>query len=209
MEKNLENPEFFKLGITIIYAIVIALSIDASKTILIPFYSIPANFLNAIILVYGYFFVITGWIEYHFLTQKFNGINRAILPTFVIEIGILFLFYYVIIAGSENGAGYLIPDVYLFVTPLIFLLLTLRDMYNAGNYKIENLVSYRNLSRNFLFISIIVSLSYLAETYATGFQSFGMSAFYRDLIFALLTLTLIVIYRILRWREINSVPSTS
>ncbi|HYY86478.1 MAG TPA: hypothetical protein VE594_05175 [Nitrososphaeraceae archaeon] len=209
MDKNLENPEFFKLGITIIYAIVIALSIDASKTILIPFYSIPVNFLNAIILVYGYFFIITGWIEYHFLTQKFNGINRAILPTFVIEIGILFLFYYVIIAGSENGAGYLIPDVYLFVTPLIFLLLTLRDMYNTSNYKIENLVRYRNMSRNFLFISIIVSLSYLAETYATGFQSFGMSAFYRDLIFAFLTLTLIVIYRILRWREINSAPSTS
>jgi len=209
LEKNLANPEYFKLGITIIYAIVIALSIDASKTILIPFYSIPANFLNAIILFYGYFFIITGWIEYHFLTQKFNGINRAILPTFVIEIGILFLFYYVIIAGSENGVGYLIPDVYLFVTPFILLLLTLRDIYNACNYKIKNLVRYRNLSRNFLFISIVVSLSYLAETYATGFQSFGAFAFYRDLIFAFLTLTLIVIYRILRWREINSIPSTS
>ena len=209
MEKNLENPEFFKLGITIIYAIVIALSIDASKTILIPFYSIPANFLNAIILVYGYFFIITGWIEYHFLTQKFNELKKAILPAFVIEIGILFLFYYVIIAGSENDTGYLIPDVYLFVTPLIFLLLTLRDLYNASNYKVENLVNYRNLSRNFLFISIIVSLSYLAETYATGFQSFGVFAAYRDLIFALLTLTLIIIYRILRWREINSAPATS
>lgn len=209
LENNLEHPEFFKLGITIIYAIVIALSIDASKTILIPFYSIPANFLNAIILFYGYFFIITGWIEYHFLTQKFSGVNRALLPTFVIEIGILFLFYYVIIAGSENGADYLIPDVYLFVTPLIFLLLTLRDMYNASNYKNENLISYRNLSRNFLFISIIVSFSYLAETYATGFQSFGMFAFYRDLIFAFLTLILIVVYRILRWREINSASSTS
>jgi hypothetical protein len=209
LEKNLEHPEFFKLGITIIYAIVIALSIDASKTILIPFYSIPANFLNAIILFYGYFFIITGWIEYHFLTQKFNGTNRAILPTFVIEIGILFLFYYVIVTGSEYGADYLIPDVYLFVTPLIFLLLTLRDMYNASNYKHENLVSYRSLSRNFLFISIIISLSYLAETYATGFQSFGIFAFYRDLIFAFLTLTLIVIYRILRWREINFAHSTS
>jgi len=209
LEKNLEHPEFFKLGITIIYAIVIALSIDASKTILIPFYSIPTNFLNAIILFYGYFFIITGWIEYHFLTQKFNGINRAIIPTFVIEIAILFLFYYVIIAGSENGEDYLIPDVYLFVTPIIFLLLNLRDRYNANNYKNENLVHYRILSRNFLFISIIISLSYLAETYATGFQSFGMFAFYRDLIFAFLNLTLIVIYRILRWREINSAPSTS
>lgn len=209
MEKNLEHPEFFKLGITISYAIVIALGIDASKTIFIPFYSIYANLLNAIILFYGYFFIITGWIEYHFLTQKFNVTNRAILSTFVIEIGILFLFYYVIIAGSANGADYLIPDVYLFVSPLIFLLLTLRDMYNASNYKNENLVRYRNLSRNFLFISIIISLSYLAETYATGFQSFGMPAFYRDLIFAFLTLTLIVIYRILRWREINSAPPTS
>jgi hypothetical protein len=209
LEKNLEHPEFFKLGITIIYAIVIALSIDASKTILIPFYSIPANLLNAIILFYGYFFIITGWIEYRFLTQKFNGINRAILATFVIEIGILFLFYYVIIAGSEDGADYLIPDVYLFVTPLIFLLLTLKDMYDARNYKNENLVRYRNLSRNFLFISIIVSLSYLAETYATGFQSFGMFAFYRDLIFAFLTITEIAVYRILRWREINSTPVIS
>ena len=209
LEKNLYHPEFFKLGITIIYAIVIALSIDASKTIFIPFYSIPDNFLNAVILFYGYFFIITGWIENHFLTQKFNGINRAILATFAIEIGILFLFYYVIIAGNENGAAYLIPDVYLFVTPLIFLLLTLKDMYNASNYKNGNLVSYRNLSRNFLFISIIISLSYLAETYATGFQSFGMFAFYRDLIFAFLTLTLIVIYRLLRWREINSTPAIS
>jgi hypothetical protein len=209
LEKKLEHPEFFKLGITIIYAIVIALSIDASKTILIPFYSIPANLLNAIILFYGYFFIITGWIEYHFLTQKFNEINRAILATFVIEIGILFLFYYVIIAGSEDGADYLIPDVYLFVTPLIFLLLTLKDIYNASNYKNEDLVRYRSLSRNFLFISIIVSLSYLAETYATGFQSFGMFAFYRDLIFAFLTLTEIAIYRILRWRKINSTPVIS
>jgi hypothetical protein len=209
LEKNLEHPEFFKMGITIIYAIVIALSIDASKTILIPFYSIPANLLNAIILFCGYFFIITGWIEYHFLTQKLNGINRAILATFVIEIGILFLFYYVIIAGSEDGADYLIPDVYLFVTPLIFFLLTLKDMYNASNYKNEKLVRYRNLSRNFLFISIIVSLSYLAETYATGFQSFGIFAFYRDLIFAFLTLTEIAIYRILRWREINSTPVIS
>ena len=209
MEKNPEHPEFFKLGIMIIYAIVIALSIDASKSIFIPFYSIPANLLNAIILFYGYFFIITGWIEYHFLTQKFDGINRAVLANFVLELGILFLFYYVITAGSEDGTDYLIPDVYLFVTPLIFLVLTLKDMYNASNHKNRNLLSYRNLSRNFLFISIIISLSYLAETYATGFQSFGSFAFYRDLIFAFLILALIVIYRIVRWREINSAPATS
>lgn len=209
LEKNLEHPEFFKLGITIIYAIVIALSIDASKSVFIPFYSIPANLLNAIILFYGYFFIITGWIEYHFLTQKFEGINRAVLATFVIELGILFLFYYIIIAGSEDGTDYLIPDVYLFVTPLIFLLLTLKDLYNARYNKDRNLHSYRNLSRKFLFISIIISLSYLAETYATGFQSFGAFAFYRDLIFAFLILTLIIIYRIVRWREINSSPAIS
>jgi hypothetical protein len=209
LEKNLEHPEFFKLGITIIYAIVIALSIDASKTIFIPFYSIPANLLNAIILLCGYFFIITGWIEYHFLTQKFDGINRAALATFVIDLGVLFLFYYVITAGTEDGTDYLIPDVYLFVTPLIFLLLTLKDMCNASNHKSGNLLSYRNLSRKFLFISIIISLSYLAETYATGFQSIGEIAFYRDLVFAFLILTLIVIYRIVRWREINSAPITS
>lgn len=208
MEKNLEHPEFFKLSITIIYAIVISLSIDASKSIFIPFYSIPDNLLNAVILFYGYFFIITGWIEYHFLAQKFEAISRALLSSFIIELGILFLFYYVMIAGSEDGPNYLIPDVYLFVTPLIFLLLTLKDIYRSGNSKNGNLVSYRNLSRNFLFVSIIISLSYLAETYATGFQSFGPFAFYRDLIFAFLTLILIVVYRVLRWREINSALSS-
>lgn len=209
MGKSLDNPEFFKLGITIIYAIVIALSMDASKTIFIPFYSIPANLMNATILFYGYFIIISGWIEYYFHMQKSQDIKKYGLRGFVIELGILFLFYYIIIAGSSENAGYLIPDVYLFITPLIFLLYTLKDMYRVSNYQNENLLKYRNLSRNFLFVSIIISLSYVAETYATGFQSFGALAFYRDLIFAFLIITLVVIYRILRWREINSAPANS
>lgn len=208
MEKSLDNPEFFKLGITIIYAIIIALSIDASKTVFIPFYSIPANLINATILFYGYFIIITGWIEYYFHMQKSEDIKKSGLGGFVIELGILFLFYYIIIAGSNENAGYLIPDVYLFITPLIFLLLTLKDMYRVSNYQNENLLKYRNLSRNFLFVSVIISLSYIAETYATGFQSFGAFAFYRDLIFAFLILTLFVIYRIMKWREFNDASTT-
>lgn len=208
MKKSLDNPEFFKLGITIIYAIVIALSIDASKTVFIPFYSIPANLINATILFYGYFIIITGWIEYYFHMQKSQDIKKSGLGGFVIELGILFLFYYIIIAGSNENAGYLIPDVYLFITPLIFLLLTLKDMYRVSNYQNENLLKYMNLSRNFLFVSVIISLSYIAETYATGFQSFGAFAFYRDLIFAFLILTLFVIYRIMKWREINDASTT-
>ena len=208
MEKSLDNPEFFKLGITIIYAIVIALSIDASKTVFIPFYSIPENLINATILFYGYFIIITGWIEYYFHMQKSQDIKKSGLGGFVIELGILFLFYYIIVAGSNENAGYLIPDVYLFITPLIFLLLTLKDMYRVSNYQNENLLKYMNLSRNFLFVSVIISLSYIAETYATGFQSFGAFAFYRDLMFAFLILTLFVIYRIMKWREINDASTT-
>jgi len=64
------------------------------------------------------------------------------------------------------------------------------------------------MSRNFLFISILISLLYLSETYATGFQSFGAIAFYRDLIFAFLVLSLIVVYRILRWRLSNTAVAT-
>ena len=209
MQKSLDNPEFFKLGITIIYAIVIALSIDASKSVFIPIYSIPANLINATILFYGYFIIITGWTENYFHMQKSRDIKKYGLREFVIELGILFLFYYIIIAGSSESSGYLIPDVYLFITPLIFLLLTLQDMYRVSNYQNENLLKYRNLSRNFLFVSVIISLSYIAETYATGFQSFGAIAFYRDLIFAFLIITLVVIYRILRWREINSAHANS
>jgi len=209
LEKSQDNPEFFKLGIIIIYAIVIALSIDASKTVFIPFYSIPTNLINATILFYGYFIIITGWIEYYFQMQKSQDIKKSGLGGFVIELGILFLFYYIIIAGSNEDAGYLIPDVYLFITPLIFLLLTLKDTYRVSKYQNENLLKYRNLSRNFLFVSVIISLSYIAETYATDFQSFGAIAFYRDLIFAFLILTLFVIYKIMKWREINDASTTS
>jgi hypothetical protein len=140
--------------------------------------------------------------------QKSQDLKKSGLGGFVIELGILFLFYYIIIAGSNENADYLIPDVYLFITPLIFLLLTLKDMYRVSNCQNKNLLKYRNLSRNFLFVSVIISLSYIAETYATGFQSFGAFAFYRDLIFAFLILTLFVIYRIMKWREINDASTT-
>jgi len=55
----------------------------------------------------------------------------------------------------------------------------------------------------------MISLSYLTEIYATGFQSFGTLAFYRDLIFAYLTLALIVAYRIMRWHQFNLVVADS
>ena len=77
-------------------------------------------------------------------------------------------------------------------------------MYGVRDYQDNMLIKYRNMSRNFLFISILISLLYLSETYATGFQSFGAIAFYRDLIFAFLVLSLIVIYRIMRWRLSNT-----
>lgn len=203
MEKTLKCPEFLRLGITIIYAIVIALSIDASKSVFIPLYSIPANLLYAMVLFYGYFIILTAWIEYYFLRRKFQDEEKSGLGRFVLDIGILFLFYYIIIAGSNENQEYLIPDVYLFITPLIFFLFTLKDMFRIRDYQNETLLKYRDMSRNFLFISIIISLSYLTEIYATGFQSFGSLPFYRDLIFAYLTLALIVVYRVMRWRQFN------
>lgn len=203
MEKTLKCPEFLRLGITIIYAIVIALSIDASKSVFIPLYSIPANLLYAMVLFYGYFIILTAWIEYYFLRRKFQNEGKSGLGRFVLDIGILFLFYYIIIAGSNENQEYLIPDVYLFVTPLIFFLFTLKDMFRIRDYPNETLLKYRDMSRNFLFISIIISLSYLTEIYATGFQSFGSLPFYRDLIFAYLTLALIVVYRVMRWTQFN------
>jgi hypothetical protein len=209
LEKTLNCPEFLRVGITIIYAIVITLSIDASKNVLIPFYSIPANLLYATVLFYGYYIILTAWIEYYFLTQKFQDKGKSGLGGFVLDLGILFLFYYIIIAGSNVNQEYLIPDVYLFVTPLIFFLFTLKDILRFRNYPNQILRKYSNMSRNFLFISIMISLSYLTEIYATGFQSFGTLAFYRDLIFAYLTLALIVAYRIMRWHQFDLVVADS
>ena len=181
----------------------IALSINVSKNVFIPLYSIPANLLYATVLFYGYFIILTAWIEYYFITQKFQDEGKSGLARFVLDLGILFLFYYIIIAGTNENQEYLIPDVFLFVTPLIFFLFTLKDMYRLRDYQNGILLKYRNMSRNFLFISILLSLSYLSEIYATSFQSFGPLAFYRDLIFACLTLALIVVYRLIRWRQFN------
>lgn len=206
MEKSVKLSSF-QLGIIIAYAIVIALSIDSSKTIFIPFYSIPGHLLFATVLFYGYFVIITGWIEFYSLL-RFEHEGRSLYRKFVIDLGILFLFYYIIIGGSNTGEGYLIPDIYLFITPLLYFLFTLKDMYGVRDYQDNMLIKYRNMSRNFFFISILISLLYLTETYATGFQSFGAIAFYRDLIFAFLLLALIVVYRIMRWRQSNTAIAT-
>jgi hypothetical protein len=203
LEKSLDCPEFLRLGITIIYAIVIALSIYASKSVFIPFYSIPTNLLYAIVLFYGFFIILIGWIENYLLTQKYQEKGKSGVGRFIIDLAILFLFYYIIVAGSNERHDYLIPDVYLFVTPLIFLLFTLEDVLRNRDYPDEFLRKYRDMSRNFLFISVIISLSYLAEIYATSFQSFGSLAFYRDLIFACISLALIIVYMIMRWRQFN------
>jgi hypothetical protein len=153
---------------------------------------------------YGYFIVITSWSEYFFFTQKFQQHGKFGIGRFVLDLGILFLFYYIIIAASNGNGENLIPDVYLFVTPLIFFLFTLSDVFRIREYPNKALLKFRNTSRSFLFISILLSLSYLSETYATGFQSLGSLAFYRDLIFGYLTLLLVVIYRIIRWHQINA-----
>jgi hypothetical protein len=208
LEKSVRLPESFKLGIIIAYAIVIALSIDSTKTIFIPFYLIPGHLLFATVLFYGYFIIITGWIEFYSLSQRSEHQGKFGLRKFVIDLGILFLFYYIIVGGSNTAEGYLIPDVYLFITPLLYFLFTLKDVYAVRDYQDNMLVKYRNMSRNFFFISIIISLLYLSETYATGFQSFGAIAFYRDLIFAYLLLSLIVVYRIMRWRQTNRAIAT-
>ena len=208
MEKSVKLPESFNLGIIIAYAIVIALSIDSSITIFIPFYLIPGHLLFATVLFYGYFIIITGWIEFYSLSQRFEHQGKFGLRKFVIDLGILFLFYYIIVGGSNTAEGYLIPDVYLFITPLLYFLFTLKDMYGVRDYQDNMLIKYRNMSRNFFFISIIISLLYLSETYATGFQSFGAIAFYRDLIFAYLLLSLIVVYRIMRWHQSNTATAT-
>ena len=208
MEKSVKLLESFNLGIIIAYAIVIALSIDSSKTIFIPFYLIPGHLLFATVLFYGYFIIITGWIEFYSLSQRFEPQGRFVLRKFVIDLGILFLFYYIIVGGSNTDEGYLIPDVYLFITPLLYFLFTLKDMYGVRDYQDNMLLKYRNMSRNFFFISIIISLLYLSETYATGFQSFGAIAFYRDLIFAYLLLSLIAVYRIMRWHQSNTATAT-
>lgn len=203
MERSLDCPEFLRLGITISYAIVIALAIYASKSIFIPFYSIPTNILSATVLFYGIFVILTSWIENYLLTQKYQDKEKSGIVRFIIDLGILFLFYYIIVAGTNEDHDYLIPDVYLFVTPLIFLLFTLEDVLRIKDYGDDFLHKYRDMSRNFLFISVIISLSYMAEIYATRFQSFGSLAFYRDLIFACISLALIIIYVVMRWRQFN------
>ena len=100
-----------RLGITISYAIVIALAIYASKSIFIPFYSIPTNILSATVLFYGIFVILTSWIENYLLTQKYQDKEKSGIVRFIIDLGILFLFYYIIVAGTNEDHDYFITDV--------------------------------------------------------------------------------------------------
>jgi hypothetical protein len=61
--KNL--PDFFQHALHALYAVVIGISFEISSNTTIPIEKISTHFVNAWILILGYFIVIASWIGYY------------------------------------------------------------------------------------------------------------------------------------------------
>jgi hypothetical protein len=111
MEKDIPLPELFKDRIIIIYAVVIGISFDLSKDVLLPVYLIPQNVVNALILFLGYFIVLSSWSGYFSSMKKYPHKGNFGFGRFIFDLLILFVFYYIVIIRSKHNDMYLIPDI--------------------------------------------------------------------------------------------------
>ena len=89
--------EFFQYAVHLVYAIVIGLSFDMAKEVVIPIEDVTKvpQLINLATLILGYFIVVTSWIGYFKSMQhKPHKENVLGIIRFGTDLFIVFLFYY-------------------------------------------------------------------------------------------------------------------
>jgi hypothetical protein len=207
LQERAALPELFKDGIVIIYAVVIGISFDLSKDILVPIYFTSQHLIRSSILFLGYFIVLSSWREYFSSMRSYPHKGNFGFGRYILDLLILFVFYYIITIAIKQDS-YLIPDVFTYVMPSLFFMFFLWDLFRKKEYPTDRILkSEKNISRNFMFLFLGMALTYLLVSYISNFDSFGPLAFYRDLIFSILTIFTVIIYRIRKWQHSENSPT--
>jgi hypothetical protein len=113
--KNLSD--FFQHTLHVLYAVVIGISFEISSNTTIPIEKISTHFVNAGILILGYFIVITSWIGYYLSIKKNPHKGNLGYIRSTLDILIIYLFFYMVNLARDENQKYQ-GDVFLYLLPL-------------------------------------------------------------------------------------------
>lgn len=124
----------------------ISQSFFTAKDIFIPLSHLNSydGVVNALALIFAYFFIITGWIGwYKSISKNPHGEGRLGIARFGTDLFIMFLFYYLLSLSSpanKNSYG----DTFLWVLPIIYGTYLLWDGIKYFEYKHEKSLERKN-----------------------------------------------------------------
>jgi hypothetical protein len=202
-------PDFFQHAVNVIYAVVIALSFNVSREVVIPIENIQQHIISVEILFLGYFIVVTGWIGY-FLSIKTRP-HRGILGAgrFGIDLFILYLFYYIISLAEPNNIQYR-QDIFVYILPITYAAYLLWDIVRHFEYGVHHsapVVKNKGVRWITITIDYFIIFFFLALFYYTAFgyiENTTMSAFTRDTIFVIASIVFTAMYRRAKFNEMQT-----
>lgn len=203
-------PEFYQFAMHAIYAVVIGLSFDVSRKVVIPFENIK-NYPGAIetgILVLAYFIVVTSWIGYtksvikkpH--TSGFLGIAR-----FGTDLFIVFIFYYMVSLTDPEKISHK-DDIFILVMPAIYLAYCFWDAIKWMEYRHEKITDdekehrkrRRKITVNYFVIFFVMGMFYfICISYNLDLVYKGISL--RDPFYVAVSILFTGLYRHAKWNE--------
>ena len=161
-------PDFFQYAIHILFAVVIGISFENSSDIIIPIEEIHQKFVNAGILILGYFIIITSWIGYYLSIRKNpHKNNRLGYIRFILDIFTIYIFYYIINLAKIENQKYQ-DDIFLYLLPLTFFVYLAWDIVKYFEYKKKSQTKEERHDRifriritvDYLILFIIIAIFY-------------------------------------------------
>jgi hypothetical protein len=202
--KNLS--EFYQHAVHVIYAVLISQSFFTAKDVFIPLSNLKTydGFVNALALIFAYFFIITGWIGwYKSISKNPHGEGRLGIARFGTDLFIMFLFYYLLsLASPTKMETY--GDTFVWVLPIIYGVYFLWDGLKYFEYKHELVPERRNRKNRslitFLFFSAFVIQSVVYVHVMKNLHDLNWSGNTAwNPIFIIFSFTLTAFYRRRKW----------
>jgi hypothetical protein len=209
--------EFFQYAVHLVYAIVIGLSFDMAKEVVIPIEAITKfpELINLATLILGYFIVVTSWIGYFKSMQhKPHKENILGITRFGTDLFIVFLFYYFV--SLTDPKQMYISDIFVYVLPSIYLVYLFWDIIKYNEYKSKKdtqEIVYRNRRRikitvDYLVIFVIMAIVYVILMYYNINVLTPNNIPIRDIGYIIASFLFIGLYRHAKWniediRKIN------
>jgi hypothetical protein len=155
-------PEFLQHALHVVYGVVIALSFDISRHVVIPISNILVMPVNTGILILGYFIIVTSWIGFFkSVKDSPHRENKYGIMRFGVDLFIVYLFFYMVGIADPQKDQSNHKDVFVWILPVMYGTFLLWDLLKFKEYKNER-TKHRAIRKRRIKITINYFLIFLA-----------------------------------------------